>query len=282
MPRRQKRRRKVEDPSYAKGTLIVADGHLVILGEQGNLGLAQATPEGFVEKGQLPPPSTVAAGRPLRWPMAASICATKAKLFASTSGSQSNEKSIRSVPSPRLMRLSSLSQDWSQWQSTGWPQWLGPDRNGISSETGLFGDKPSFEESWRVQAGRGFSGLSVVGNRIYTMYIHSGEEYAVCLDASNGEVLWRTRTDRNLPERQGGGRSARHPHRGRRDGLCLQRLRQTLRARQPDRRPAMEPRPRERIRQQEAPLGILPVAPSRRRPSPNRSWWNGRSFADSL
>lgn len=35
---------------YGKGTLIVADGHLVILGEQGNLGLAQATPAGFVEK----------------------------------------------------------------------------------------------------------------------------------------------------------------------------------------------------------------------------------------
>ena len=35
---------------YGKGTLIIADGHLVILGEQGNLGLAQASPEGFVEK----------------------------------------------------------------------------------------------------------------------------------------------------------------------------------------------------------------------------------------
>ena len=103
-----------------------------------------------------------------------------------------------------LCAFPGLAQDWSQWQSTGWPQWLGPDRNGISPETGLFGDEPSFTESWRVQAGRGFSGLSVVGNRIYTMYIHSGEEYAVCLDASNGEVLWRTRTDRNLPERQGG------------------------------------------------------------------------------
>ena len=103
-----------------------------------------------------------------------------------------------------LCALPALAQDWSRWQSTGWPQWLGPDRNGISSETGLFGDEPSFKESWRVQAGRGFSSLSVVGNRIYTMYIHSGEEFAVCLDARNGEVLWRTRTDDNLVERQGG------------------------------------------------------------------------------
>ena len=103
-----------------------------------------------------------------------------------------------------LCALPTLAQDWSRWQSSGWPQWLGPDRNGISPETGLFGDEPSFEESWRVQGGKGFSGLSVVGDRIYTMYIHSGDEYAVCFNASNGEVLWRTRTDRMLPERQGG------------------------------------------------------------------------------
>ena len=36
--------------AQGKGTLIVADGHLVILGERGNLGLAEATPAGFVEK----------------------------------------------------------------------------------------------------------------------------------------------------------------------------------------------------------------------------------------
>ena len=103
-----------------------------------------------------------------------------------------------------LCAFPALAQDWSRWQSAGWPQWLGPDRNGISPETGLFGDEPSFEESWRVQGGKGFSGLSIVGNRIYTMYIHSGDEYAICLDARNGEVLWRTRTDGMLMERQGG------------------------------------------------------------------------------
>ena len=35
---------------YGKGSLIIADGHLVILGEQGNLGIAAASPAGFVEK----------------------------------------------------------------------------------------------------------------------------------------------------------------------------------------------------------------------------------------
>ena len=103
-----------------------------------------------------------------------------------------------------LCAFPALAQDWSNWQWADWPQWLGPYRNGVSPQTGLFGDKPSFKESWRVQGGPGFSGLSVVGDRIYTMYVHSQAEYAVCLDARNGEVLWRTRTDGNLPERQGG------------------------------------------------------------------------------
>lgn len=85
-----------------------------------------------------------------------------------------------------------------------WPQWLGPDRNGISAETGLFGAELSFAEAWRVPAGKGFSSLSIVGERVYTMYVHNRTEYAVCLDAGNGDVLWRTRTGRNFVEPQGG------------------------------------------------------------------------------
>ena len=105
--------------------------------------------------------------------------------------------------------LPALAQDWSHWQWTGWPQWLGPHRNGISPETGLFGKAPSFRESWRVHAGTGLSGLSVVGDRLYTMYIHSGEEYAVCRDARNGKEIWRTRTTGNDPSRWQGGGSPR-------------------------------------------------------------------------
>ena len=108
-----------------------------------------------------------------------------------------------------LGALPALAQDWSHWQWTGWPQWLGPHRNGISPETGLFGKAPSFRESWRVHAGPGLSGLSVVGDRLYTMYVHSGEEYAVCRDARNGKEMWRTRTTGSDPSRWRGGGSPR-------------------------------------------------------------------------
>ena len=166
-----------------------------------------------------------------------------------------------------LCAFPALAQDWSRWQSAGWPQWLGPGRNGISPETGLFGDKLSLNESWRVQGGKGFSGMSVVGDSLYTMYVHGGEEYAVCLDAGNGRVLWRTRTDDLLMERQGGDGPRATPTVD--DGTvyvssaygklyALDSNTGSLK---------MEPRPGERIRQQEGPLGL-----SARRPWSRETW----------
>jgi hypothetical protein len=40
---------------FAKGSLIVADGHLIILGEGGQLALAEATPEAYRQKGEARP-----------------------------------------------------------------------------------------------------------------------------------------------------------------------------------------------------------------------------------
>src|SRR4051794_9981403 len=49
--------------------------------------------------------------------------------------------------------------------SRGWPQFLGPDRNGISQETGLIKTWPKEgpKEVWRVPGGEGMSGLAVSG-----------------------------------------------------------------------------------------------------------------------
>jgi outer membrane protein assembly factor BamB len=40
------------DRSVGKGSLTYADGHLYLLGEGNEVGLAEATPEGYVEKGR--------------------------------------------------------------------------------------------------------------------------------------------------------------------------------------------------------------------------------------
>jgi len=71
-----------------------------------------------------------------------------------------------------------------------WPQWLGAERNGVSAETGLLAEWPEAgpDVLWRAKLGKGFSGIAVVGDRLYTMYAETGSEYAVCLNAADGEV----------------------------------------------------------------------------------------------
>lgn len=76
----------------------------------------------------------------------------------------------------------------------GWFQYRGPSRDGISVETGLtktFG--PTGPKTlWRIPIGAGFSAVSVVGDRLYTMHAESGREFAICLDAATGRKIWST------------------------------------------------------------------------------------------
>ena len=51
------------------------------------------------------------------------------------------------------LALPTLAPSGSHAQDPDWPQWLGPQRNGISTETGLFGARPTLEEVWRVEGG---------------------------------------------------------------------------------------------------------------------------------
>ena len=88
-----------------------------------------------------------------------------------------------------------------------WSQFRGPRGDGISTETGLRSswstDGPV--QSWRRTLGEGFSGLTVVGNRIYTMYASGEGTFATALDAENGETHWRSRIDAKWVDRFGNG-----------------------------------------------------------------------------
>ena len=87
-----------------------------------------------------------------------------------------------------------------------WPQWLGPTRNGISSEENLLLEWPDSgpEVVWRKPLGRGFSAVSAAGGRLFTMYADTLGEFAVCLEAASGDELWRVRTGKYYEEKQGG------------------------------------------------------------------------------
>jgi outer membrane protein assembly factor BamB len=72
-----------------------------------------------------------------------------------------------------------------------WPQWRGPNRNGISAETNWLINWPPKEE-WRTPLGRGYASVAVVGDRLYTMGWNATttNDVVYCLDALTGTQLW--------------------------------------------------------------------------------------------
>jgi outer membrane protein assembly factor BamB len=77
-----------------------------------------------------------------------------------------------------------------------WPQWRGPNRDGLSRETGLLKEWPEEGPSlvWQVKnLGRGFSTPAVVGGRLYLMANAGMDEFVRCLDVKDGAEIWSTR-----------------------------------------------------------------------------------------
>ncbi len=74
-----------------------------------------------------------------------------------------------------------------------WPQWRGPNREGVSAETGLLKEWPEDGPPvvWQIEdVGVGYSSIAVVGDRIYTQGDLDGVEHVICLDEKTGRVLW--------------------------------------------------------------------------------------------
>ncbi len=78
-----------------------------------------------------------------------------------------------------------------------WPQWRGPQRNGISSETGLLTEWPKEGPKllWKMSdLGQGYSTPSVVGDRIYLLGNDGLEnEFVQAMAVEDGKRIWRTR-----------------------------------------------------------------------------------------
>lgn len=74
--------------------------------------------------------------------------------------------------------------------SADWPHFRGPDRNGISQETGWFPAGAKLNVVWKKQVGLGFSCVSVVGDRAYTVGYADKKDTIRCLDTKDGSVVW--------------------------------------------------------------------------------------------
>jgi outer membrane protein assembly factor BamB len=74
-----------------------------------------------------------------------------------------------------------------------WPQFLGPDRNGVSTGPPLADSWPAAGPRivWRKPVGAGFAGPVVAGGRVILFHRQGREEVVESLDARTGASVWR-------------------------------------------------------------------------------------------
>ena len=95
-----------------------------------------------------------------------------------------------------------------------WPQWLGPQRDAVWRETGIIEKFPAagLKVRWRVPIGGGFAGPAVAKGRVYVADRQlaqgarnpsnpfargeiPGTERVLCLDETDGKILWKHEYD---------------------------------------------------------------------------------------
>src|SRR6266480_7969319 len=89
-----------------------------------------------------------------------------------------------------------------------WPQWRGPNRDGISKETGLLKQWPADGPplAWKAKgAGRGYSSFAVYKSRLYTMGLRGEREYVIAFDVATGKEAWATASGSAYRDNRGDG-----------------------------------------------------------------------------
>lgn len=80
-------------------------------------------------------------------------------------------------------------------QSADWPQYRGPNRDDVSVEKGLLDQWPAEGPAllWTFpNAGIGYSGPAIVGDRLYTIGGRGDVEFLIAIDLKTGKEAWAT------------------------------------------------------------------------------------------
>ena len=80
-----------------------------------------------------------------------------------------------------------------QAPSTDWPQWRGPERNGVSRETGLLREWPQSGPAvvWSAsQLGAGYGSVAVAGSRVFVQGMKNRQSVVTSLDRAAGKAAW--------------------------------------------------------------------------------------------
>jgi outer membrane protein assembly factor BamB len=89
----------------------------------------------------------------------------------------------------------------------GWPQWRGPNRDGVSTETGLLTAWPEDGPKvlWSKPVGEGYSSVVVANGYAFTMLQDGDNEAVVCWEAETGQERWRFKYPARFRNQYGNG-----------------------------------------------------------------------------
>lgn len=89
-----------------------------------------------------------------------------------------------------------------------WPQFRGPNRDNVSTEPGLLAKWPEDGPSlaWKQTGlGQGYSSVSVVKGKVFTMGNRGDDEYLIALNAETGDEIWALKTGKAYHDGTGDG-----------------------------------------------------------------------------
>ena len=89
-----------------------------------------------------------------------------------------------------------------------WPQWRGPFRDGLSTETGLMKEWPSSgpKSLWSIATlGDGYGSMSIAGSNIYVQGRKGNDSVVHCLSRADGKTQWVAPLGAYRDQDRGGG-----------------------------------------------------------------------------
>ena len=107
----------------------------------------------------------------------------------------------------RGLILLALGLAWASLQlpAADWPQWRGPNRDGVAPAGQKYPAQLTEEPRvvWRIPAGPGLSSPVIAGGKVLAFDAQAGQETLRLLDAADGRELWRAAVDQPFSDSQG-------------------------------------------------------------------------------
>ncbi len=96
------------------------------------------------------------------------------------------------IPPPLPLLASSLLVFQTELLADDWPQWRGPNRNGISAEKGWLQSWPKEPPvAWKAKVGLGFASFAVSAGKAFTSGHADENDTIFCFESATGKLLWK-------------------------------------------------------------------------------------------